>query len=333
MAKQLTYSDIEYSNRKRQTKRERFLELMDSAIPWAALIALIQPFYPSGRRGRPTRGIETMLRMYLLQIWFTLSDEMTEDSIYDSYAMRSFMKINFLDEQAPDATTLLKFRHLIEANNLGEKLFNEINKTLDLSGCMWRGGSIIDATIIESTKSTKNKTSQRDPEMHQTKKGNQWFHGMKAHIGVDAGTGYVHTVTATAANISDIDEASKLIREDDAVLYGDAGYVGIEKRDEIANNESINVEEFKINARRGKTRKMPDGYAKQLELAREYLKSKVRSKVEHPFHVVKNLFGYKRTAYRGIAKNLNRLHMLFMSANLLKCAKSGRFPAFAQIWA
>jgi len=333
MGRQLTYSDFEYSNRKRQTKREAFLEQMNAVIPWAALIALIVPFYPSGGRGRPTKGIETMLRMYLLQDWFNLSGEMTEDSIYDSYAMRSFMNINFLEEQAPDATTLLKFRHLIEEHKLGEAMFNEVNRELEAAGCMWHGGTIVDATIIESTKSTKNRSGERDPEMHQTKKGNQWYHGMKGHICVDAGTGYVHTVTATAANVSDIDETVNLIREDDEVLYGDAAYVGVDKRDEIIDNPDLSLQRIKVSGRRGKNRDIPEGYAKQIEMAREYLKSKVRCKVKHPFHIIKDKFGYRKTVYRGLAKNLNRLHMLFMSANLLMCAQSGGFEAHAQLWA
>ena len=189
---QLSFSDEEYSGRKRITKREEFLKTMNEIIPWAEWVEKIRPFYPTGKRGRPVRGIELMLRMYLLQIWFGLSDEGTEDAIYDSYAMRSFLGLNFMMEQVPDATTLLKFRHLLEEHNLCEELFNDIKTRLDKAGLMMHGGTIVDATIIQSTSSTKNKTGKRDPEMHQTKKGNQYYHGMKAHVGVDAGSGYVH---------------------------------------------------------------------------------------------------------------------------------------------
>ena len=236
---QLSFSDQEYSGRKRTTKREEFLKTMNGIIPWTEWVEKIRPFYPSGKRGRPVRGIELMLRMYLLQIWFGLSDEGTEDAIYDSYAMRSFLGLNFMMEQVPDATTLLKFRHLLEEHDLCKALFEDIKARLEKAGLMMHGGTIVDATIIQSTSSTKNKTGERDPEMHQTKKGNQYYHGMKAHIGVDAGSGYVHSLTGTAANAHDITEAHNLIREDDEVIYGDSGYTGIEKRDEIKEDKHL----------------------------------------------------------------------------------------------
>ena len=243
---QLSFSDEEYSGRKRITKREEFLKTMNEIIPWGEWVEKIRPFYPTGKRGRPVRGIELMLRMYLLQIWFGLSDEGTEDAIYDSYAMRSFLGLNFMMEQVPDATTLLKFRHLLEEHNLCEELFNDIKTRLDKAGLMMHSGTIVDATIIQSTSSTKNKTGERDPEMHQTKKGNQYYHGMKAHVGVDAGSGYVHSLTGTAANEHDITEAHNLIREDDEVVYGDSGYTGVEKRDEIKGDEHLSQIEYKI---------------------------------------------------------------------------------------
>lgn len=256
---QMTFSDIEYSNRKRKTKREQFLDMMDAIIPWNQWINIIQPYYPSGKRGRPTRGIETMLRMYLMQNWFNLSDEAIEDAVYDSYAMRTFMHIDFTEQQVPDATTLLKFRHLLEEHQLGEKIFADVTERLNAVGLIMHGGTIVDATIIASTPSTKNKEKKRDPEMHQTKKGNQWYHGMKVHAGVDAGTGYIHTITGTAANVHDIEEAHNLIREDDHVVYGDSGYLGIEKHDEIKNDLHLRDIEFRIN-RRPSSIKMPDDY-------------------------------------------------------------------------
>jgi IS5 family transposase len=324
--KQQTITDIEYAGRKRKTKREEFLDLMDNIIDWDVWEAIIKDHYPKGERGRPPRGIITMLKMYLLQNWFGLSDEGVEDAIYDSYAMRKFMGLNFLEEQVPDATTLLKFRHLLEEHELGKQLFDSITGFLDNNGRIMRGGTIVDATIISASSSTKNAKGQRDPEMHQTKKGNQFYHGMKAHIGVDAGTGYVHTVTATAANAHDITETHNLIREDDHVVYGDAGYIGIEKREEIKKSEHLSSIKYNIAKRPGVVRAMS---ARVLSFDREieYRKASIRSKVEHPFHIIKNTFGYRKAVYKGLKKNLNRLHILFGSANLLMLARSGALKA------
>jgi IS5 family transposase len=323
---QQTFSDMEYGKRKKKTAREEFLEIMEEIIPWEEWVAIIIPYYPKGERGRPPRGIEKMLRMYLLQIWFSLSDVGVEDTIYDSYAMRKFMKINFYDEQVPDATTLLHFRHLLEENKIGEKMFASIRNVLEQNGHMMKGGTIIDATIISAPSSTKNKSGERDPEMHQTKKGNQWYFGMKGHIGVDAGTGYVHSVEATPANVHDVNMASSLIREDDEVVYGDSGYVGIENREEIKSDEHKSKIEYRINRRPGRIAKLQEGPGKEWNQYIERRKSSVRCKVEHPFHIVKNLFGFKKTVYRGIVKNLNRLNVLFASANLVMCARAGRMP-------
>ena len=327
---QMTFSDIEYSNRKRKTKREQFLDMMEAIIPWNQWINIIQPYYPSGKRGRPTRGIETMLRMYLMQNWFNLSDEAIEDAVYDSYAMRTFMHIDFTEQQVPDATTLLKFRHLLEEHQLGEKIFADVTERLNAVGLIMHGGTIVDATIIASTPSTKNKEKKRDPEMHQTKKGNQWYHGMKVHAGVDAGTGYIHTITGTAANVHDIEETHNLIREDDHVVYGDSGYFGIEKHDEIKNDLHLRDIEFRIN-RRPSSIKMPDdNKGINWEKYIEHRKSSVRCKVEHAFLIVKQQFGYSKTAYRGIAKNMNRFHVLFASANLVMRARAGRTAEFCR---
>ena len=327
---QMTLSDLEYSNRKRTTKREQFLQMMDKIVPWDQWVEIIRPYYPNGKCGRPTRGIETMLRMYLMQNWFNLSDEGIEDAIYDSYAMRTFMHIDFMNQQVPDATTLLKFRHLLEENKIGEKIFADVNQRLDNAGLIMHGGTIVDATIIASTPSTKNKEKKRDPEMHQVKEGNQWYYGMKVHAGVDAGTGYIHTITGTAANVHDIEETHNLIREDDDVVYGDSGYLGIERHDEIRNDEHLRNVEFRIN-RRPSSIKTPDSYAginwdKQIENR----KSSVRCKVEHAFLIVKQQFGYKKTAYKGIAKNMNRFNFLFASANLVMCARAGRTAEFCR---
>ena len=329
--KQITFSDVEYSGRKRITKREEFLDQMDSIIPWASWVAMVTPYYPTGKRGRPPIEIETKLRMFLLQVWFSISDEGLEDAIYDSYAMRKFMGINFIDGGVPDATTLLKFRHLLEEHNLCEAFFNDIKARLDAAGLMMRGGTIVDATIIHSTSSTKNKDGKRDPEMHQTKKGNQWYHGMKVHSGVDAGSGYVHSIVGTSANVHDITITAQLIREDDQVVYGDSGYSGIAKRDEVVNNDHLSKIDYRIGARPSSI-KLPLTYCGiQWDRVIENRKASTRCKVEHPFLIVKRQFGYCKTAYRGIRKNMNRFFMLFASANLVMCLRANRQEEFCSV--
>jgi IS5 family transposase len=309
---QPSFTDVEYQNRRRTSRREQFLDAMDATIPWSAWVKLIEPHYYSGKKGRKPKPVETMLRMYLLQVWFSLSDEGVEDAIYDSYAMRTFMGLDFGVEQVPDATTLLHFRHLLEKHELGQKLFESQNQIFDEQGWIMRGGSIVDATIIAAPSSTKNATGARDPQMRQTKKGNQWYFGMKAHIGVDAGTGYIHSVTATGANVHDLDEIANLIRGDDEVVYADAGYQGVQKRPDIIGDAHLADVEFRVAARKGKLAKMavPDRLA-------ESRKASVRAKVEHPFLIVKRDFGFAKTRYRGLAKNLNHPNMLFASANWL----------------
>ena len=268
--------------------------------------------------------LSKMLRMYLLQVWFNLSDEGVEDAIYDSYAFRKFMGINFNEEQVPDATTLLKFRHLLEENHLGEQMFKAINYVLEQGGAMMKGGTIVDATIINAPSSTKNAEKARDPEMHQTKKGNEWRFGMKCHIGVDAGTGYVHTVTATPANVHDITETAKLIRKDDEVVYGDSGYVGVQKRTEIKDDDHLSKIDYRITRRPRSLPKVSDN-AIDWERYIDYRKSSVRSKVEHAFKIIKGTFGFSKVRYRGIDKNLHKLNVLFACANLLMLARAKKF--------
>ena len=328
MGNQMSFADVEYAYRRKKTKREHFLDSMESIIPWDYWVSLIEPFYPSGKRGRPPVGIETMLRMYLLQCWFNLSDEGLEDAIYDSYALRSFMKIDFTVEQVPDATTLLKFRHLLEENEIGKKIFEDVNNRLESAGLIMRGGTIVDATIISAPSSTKNKEGKRDPEMHQTKKGNQWYHGMKVHAGVDAGSGYVHTITGTSANIHDIAQTAELLRDDDEVVYGDSGYTGVEKRSEITSDERFNKIDFRINLKPSSVKISNDYNGINWDKKMEHDKSSVRCKVEHPFLIVKRFFGYAKVAYRGIQKNMNRFNVLFASANLLMCSRAGRTAEF-----
>ncbi len=313
---QPSFTDIEYGNRRRVSRREKFLAQMSAVIPWARWVAVIEPYYYDGKKGRKPKPLEVMLRMYLLQAWFSLSDEGVEEAIYDSYAMRKFMGLDFGVEQVPDATTLLAFRHLLEEHHLGEELFAEQNEIFEAEGWIMRGGSIVDATIIAAPSSTKNATGTRDPEMHQTKKGNQWYFGMKAHIGVDAGTGYVHTVTATAANVHDLDQAADLVRDDDEVVYGDAGYQGAQKRPEFTDHEHRSVQ-WRVAAGKGKLKTMPDP-----DRAEQSRQAGVRAKVEHPFLIVKRDFGFAKTRYRGIGKNLNHLTVLFASANWLMRARA-----------
>ena len=255
--------------------------------------------------------------MYLLQVWFSLSDEGVEDAIYDSYAMRRFMRLDFATEQVPDATTLLHFRHLMEKHGLGETLFDAQKQMFDEKGWIMRGGTIVDATIIAAPSSTKNATGERDPQMHQTKKGNQWYFGMKAHIGVDAGTGYIHAVTATAASVHDLDEVTELVRPDDEVVYADAGYQGVGKRQEVLEDEHLSRVRWRVAPRKGTLKTMP---AHDRALASR--QASVRAKVEHPFLIVKRDFGFAKTRYRGMTKTLNHLHMLFASANWLMRARA-----------
>ena len=328
---QQTFSDIEYSNRRKKTKREEFLDSMDKIIPWDYWIELIREHYPSGKRGRPPRGVETMLRMYLMQNWFNLSDAAIEDAIYDSYAMRSFMHIDFLEEQVPDSTTLLKFRHLLEEHKIGEKIFADVTDRLEKAGLIMHGGTIVDATIIAAPSSTKNKGHKRDEEMHQTKKGNQWYFGMKVHSGVDAGSGYVHTITGTPANVHDVSEAEKLIREDDEVMYGDSGYLNIEGHLDSMSESQKSAIEFRINVRPSSIKLSPKYGGIRWDEDIENRKSSTRCKVEHPFLIVKQQFGYSKTAYKGLAKNMNRFNVLFACANLLMCIRAGRTKQFCMV--
>ena len=321
--KQETFTDMEYSFRRKKTKREEFLETMDETIPWDEWVSVIEPYYPQGKRGRPPMGIEKMLRMYLLQIWFNLSDPATAGAIYDSYAMRKFTEIDFMTEAVPDETTLCKFRHLLEKNELNKLFFGAINRVMVQTGHMMKGGTIVDATIVNAPSSTKNAQKARDPEMHQTKKGNEWRFGMKCHIGVDAGSGLVHTMTVTAANEHDITETAKLLREDDRAVYGDSGYLGVQKRPETTSNEHFSKIDFRINRRPSSLPQVSDN-AIDWERYIEKRKSSVRCKVEHAFQIIKCQFGYKKVAYRGLKKNENRLYAMFTCANLYSLAVAGR---------
>jgi transposase, IS5 family len=310
---QRSFASAEYAMKKKRTRREKFLAEMERVVPWARLIAAIEPSYPkSGRVGRPPIGVPKMLRMYCLQQWYGLADEALEDTLYDSQALRDFVGIDLSREAVPDATTLLKFRRLLLEHDLTRSLFEEINAHLSEQGLLMRKGTIVDATIIAAPSSTKNEGKTRDPEMHQTKKGKAWHFGMKAHIGVDAESGLVHSVIGTAANVSDITQAGALLHGDEAHAFGDAGYRGVDKREEAHGPR------WHVAMRPGTRRKLDltRRWARLLEQA-EHLKASVRAKVEHPFHVVKNLFRHKKVRYKGLAKNVAQLFSLFGLANLV----------------
>jgi IS5 family transposase len=317
MEKQMSFAQTEYAGKKKVTRREKFLTEMEKVVPWARLVGVIEPHYPKGERGRPPVGIERMLRLYFLQQWYGLADEALEDTLYDSQSMRTFAGIDLSREDVPDATTVLKFRHLLERESLTQRIFDEVGTLLKQRQLLMREGTIVDATILNAPSSTKNKTHERDPEMHQTKKGNQWYFGMKAHIGMDAESGLVHTVTGTAANVSDISQTAQLLHGKEEHVYADAGYLGVDKREEIPTGIA-----WHIAQRRSKIQKMAEGTIKELTQRAEKLKAQIRARVEHPFHIIKNLFRYRKVRYRGLHKNTCQLHTLFALANLLIAKRS-----------
>jgi len=316
---QVSFAQAEYEKKKKRTRREVFLEKMEQVVPWNRLMEVIEPHYPKGgKRGRPPIGLERMLRMYFVQQWYGLADEAVEDAVYDSQGLRNFMGIDLSIQSVPDATTLMGFRHLLEANDLTKAMLVEVNVMLMERGLLMTKGTLVDATLIAAPSSTKNKEHGRDPEMHEAKKGNQWHFGMKAHIGVDKDSGLVHTLTTTAANVSDISQTVALLHGQESDVWADAGYVVVEKREEV--QEALNGNEQKVQwhvaKRRSAIEKLADGWQKSLAQAYEKLKAQVRSRVEHPFHVVKNIFRYQKTRYKGLAKNDAHLNVLFALSNL-----------------
>ena len=312
MKRQISFAEAENHGKKRVTRRQRFLTEMEKVVPWSRLIAAVEPYYPKGKRGRPPIGLERMLRIYFLQQWYGLSDEALEDALYDSMAMRAFAGVDLAVEAVPDATTLLKFRRMLVEHELTRKLFDEIGIMLCERGLLMKEGTIVDATIIAAPPSTKNKDKTRDPEMHQAKKGNAWHFGMKAHIGVDATSGLVHSVLGTAANESDISQAHALLHGHEDHAFADAGYIGVEKRPEM-QGKSV---KWQVAAKRGKIKAMRDGALKDVLTTVERMKAQIRARVEHPFHVIKILFGHRKVRYKGLVKNTAQLFSLFGLANL-----------------
>lgn len=301
--------------RKKQTRRERFLGEMEQVVPWRRLVALIEPFYPRGERERPAMGIERMLRVYFLQQWYALADEALEDAIYESQALRTFVGIDLGGEAVPDATTLLKFRHLLEDHQLTQRIFEAVNGRLTQRGALRREGTLVDATIMAAPCSTKNKAKARDAGMHQTRKGNAWPFGMKAPVGVDMPSGLVHTVTGTAANVADIAQTHVLLHGEEKLAFADAGCQGVDKREGIATRFA--GIRWRVATRRSKIKAMAGGKLKEIIRALEKCKAQVRARVEHPFHIVRNLFRHRKVRYRGLAKNTAQLPALFALANLV----------------
>ena len=323
MQRQGSFADLEASGQRRRTRRERFLEQMEAIVPWREWVALIESHYPDGRRGRRPVGCERMPGTCLPRAWPRLSDEACEDAVPGSRATRRFVGIDMTPGQVPDATTLPEFRHLLEGEGLGEGMLAELVPVPGERGIIMRGGPVVDATFVESPSSTKNRERSRDPEAHQAKKGNNWHFGYKAHAGVDAGTGLVHTVEVTAANVSDVAVAPSLLRPDDEFCYADAGYTGIGKRPEVRGDPTLSGVEWRVARRRSRVpgRDHPEV---SWERGIESSLSRVRSKVEHPFHVIKDLFGLRRTRYRGLEKNRNQLCVAFALADLALLAQAGR---------
>jgi IS5 family transposase len=291
----------------RQSRRAEFLSQMEQVVPWAELVALIEPYYPNSDQGRPAIGLERMLRIYFLQQWFNLSDPAVEDALYESPSMRGFVGIDLGREPAPDETTVCKFRHLLERHELGKRIFARVNAYLAEHGLKIGTGTIVDATILHAPSSTSNKSGERDPEMHQVRKGNQWYFGMKAHVGVDAGTKLIHAVAATAANVADSRMLGELLHGEETEVWGDQAYQG---QTEVLRQHAPKAVD-RINRRwRTKLKSYPE--------VREQnrIQSKTRSRVEHVFALVKLKFGFVKVRYRGLAKNLNRLMTACALVNL-----------------
>ena len=306
--RQRTLADVGFEKHRKKTRREQFLEDMDRLIPWAELAAVIEPFYPRpAGAGRRPIGIERMLRIHFLQHWFNLSDPAAEESLYDSRAMRRFVGIDLGREPVPDETTICKFRHLLEAHNLGEQLFVLIQQYLQENGFKISRGTIVDATIINAPSSTKNQQGERDPEMRQTKKGNQWYFGMKAHIGTDSQTKLIHSVVATSANVHDSQVLEDLLHGDETRIWGDSAYSGQGATIRRCAPQAKDFTQHKGH------RHQP---LSDEQRARNRNKSRVRAKVEHPFLVLKRVFGFSKVRYRGLHKNANRLFVACGLVNL-----------------
>ena len=311
---QISFADAEYAGKRKKTRREVFLEEMELVVPWKALLKLIEPHYPVAGRGRRPYPLESILRVHLMQNWFALSDPAMEEALYEIASLRTFARLS-LTEAIPDETTILNFRHLLEESDLAEDILKLVNAHLARKGLLLKRGSIVDATIIAAPSSTKNSSGKRDPEMHQTQKGNQWHFGMKAHIAVDADSGLVHTVTTTAANESDVGQIADLLHGKEEQVWADSGYRGAAKR--VARDDL----QWHIAGRPSDIAKLPDGRAKERIQKQEHSKASVRAKVEHPFRVIKRQFGLTKVRFKGLAKNTAHVVTLFALSNLWMARK------------
>jgi len=310
--KQMTFAGAKgFEVHGRATRRAEFLARMDALVPWAEFCALLEPHYPKAGNGRPPVGVERMLRMYLLANWFNLSDEACEDALYDMPMFRDFCRIDLGRERVPDATTLLKFRHLLEEHHIGAALFTKVGELLLAKGMKLSGGTIVDATLIAAPPSTKNEEQKRDPEMQQSKKGNQWYFGMKVHIGVDSQSGLVHSASVTAGNVHDSQELPNLLHGQETRLYGDSAYRGKNQREQL-KQIAPRAKDF-TNQRARKNRPLSEA-----DRQTNRRKSAVRSKVEHPFLTLKRIWGFIKVRYRGLAKNANRAYAMLALINVSK---------------
>lgn len=307
---QLSFSDAEYAGQRKQTRREKFLAEMADVVPWDALLALIEPEYPKAGNGRRPYALKTMLRIHLMQNWFGYSDPAMEEALYEVAPLRRFAGLSLTRGSVPDETTLLNFRRLLETHDLAPAILATVNAHLSDKGLLLRQGTIVDATIIHAPSSTKNQSKARDPEMHSTRKGNQWYFGMKAHIGADVDSGLVHTVVTTPANEADIEVVDELLHGKEEVTYADAGYTGAQHR--VARRGM----RWEIAARRGRIQALPDGRHKRAMEKIEHRKASIRARVEHPFRVVKRQFGFVKVRFKGLAKNTAQIVTLFALANL-----------------
>lgn len=295
----------------RPTRKAEFLAKMETLMPWAELCTLIEPHYPKAGNGRPPVGLERMLRMYWIANWFNLADEACEDTFYDIAVFREFCGFDLGRERVPDATTLLKFRHLLEEHEIGKAMFARVGALLQANGVKVSGGTIVDATLIAAPPSTKNEEKARDPEMHQTKKGNQWYFGMKIHIGADSKTGLVHSASVTAANVHDSHEVPNLLHGNETRFYGDSAYRGKAQRERL----KIIAPQAKDFTNKRAYRNAP---LSDTDKATNRRKSSIRAKVEHPFLILKRLWGFAKARYRGLAKNANRAFAMLAAINILK---------------
>jgi IS5 family transposase len=293
---------------RKPTRRDEFLATMNRIVPWSALCAVVEPHYPKRGNGRPPIGLERMLRIHFIQHWFNLADFACEEALYDSASLRSFVGIDLGREAVPDATTLLKFRHLLEQHQLGERLFAEVGRVLQGSGISLKTGTIVDATLIAAPSSTKNSNKERDPEMHQTRKGKQWYFGMKLHIGVDSQSGLTHSAVVTAANVHDKHPLPQLLHGQERRVYGDSAYMS---QQNLIHSKAPQAKDF-TNERVGRAEAGGD----EIKRRKNRNKSKIRSRVEHVFAVVKRLWGFSKVRYRGLAKNATRAFTVLALANI-----------------